>query len=145
MQKLLLAGACLAALACVAHAADRAPVSEKVLGTWCSVDNKDVANPNVTAALYRREENPAKGRAPCKGEDWMTIKQDGYDGGEFSCKTVSSKPFTDVKLIGLEEVNYRCSGEGSAWNERCVITLIYHNKWRDHNTLAVVCQKMKGK
>jgi hypothetical protein len=105
------------------------PISGELLGSWCALKHqKDGADP----WLYQREVNPIRNRIPCRGEDWMDVKPNGYEGGEYACKTIRGRYTTKEIYIA----NYSCNGEGSAgWKEDCRLTL---NK---NKTLAVSCDK----
>ena len=81
-----------------AHAETASP-SKAILGTWCSV-RQDKAS-HITR--YRREVNPPKGEATCKGEDWMTVGPTGYDGGEFACKTIEGEMIFDAEINAITQ------------------------------------------
>jgi hypothetical protein len=127
-----------------AHAETASP-SKAILATWCSV-RQDKAS-HITR--YRREVNPPKGEATCKGEDWMTVGPTGYDGGEFACKTIEGEMIFDAEINAIMHKSppikayfafYSCSGERSAWKERCYMTLT-----RPEDELVVGCFEQKGK
>jgi hypothetical protein len=122
-MKTLLIAAALAGLTWSANAAEPAPLGKNLLGTWCS-DGKE-----GKLWRYQREINPPKGRAPCKGNEWMEMKQNGYEGPEFSCKLVDSivahvppsNPPQPSDIIEIYHPSYRCTGEGYAWKEELII------------------------
>jgi hypothetical protein len=136
-MKTLLIATALAGLVSSAHAAERVTLGEEVIGTWCYGDKS-----NDGVWRYRREVNPPKNRAPCKGVEWMEIKQNGYDGPEFSCKTVESKVISSGSPATYS-ISYRCNGEGYAWKETCVLGRGKVGPRQD--LLFVECAKLKGK
>jgi hypothetical protein len=134
-MKALLIGVTLAGLVGVgtAHAIERVMLSKEIVGTWCYSSKAG----NVWR--YRREANPLKNRAPCKGVEWMEIKQDGYEGPEFGCKSIEGRVvYSNLPKYPTEmySISYRCSGEGSAWSEKCDLS-------RVDNELLVECKKGK--
>ncbi len=143
MKKTLLAATALMTLTMSASAAERVTLDKKVLGTWCSMGRDKVGGKHWR---YRREVNPPKGRAPCKGDEWVEIKQDGYDGPEFSCKTIEGRvDLYDVNTTYQHEkysISYRCSGEGYAWKEKCEVVLV---RGELDEKLFVDCDKQEGK
>jgi hypothetical protein len=143
MKKLLLTVA-LVGLVGTAHAEPLKPeatASKPTLGTWCRAGTSEIELPKeTTAAYYRREANPPRGRAPCKGDEWVEIREDGYDGPEFSCKAVNGKDSKIyAELPDLRIITYRCAGEGYAWKEECNVGISYITALKGR-ALLLICE-----
>src|SRR6516225_1710754 len=69
-----------------AHAATPEFPKTEVLGTWCLIGQAPLSNNTASPYPYMYH------RGPCKGEEWVEIKQTGYDGPGLSCKIVESNP-----------------------------------------------------
>jgi hypothetical protein len=119
-----------------AHAQAPVTLDESAIGTWCRYAGSE------KSGFYQREVNPPKNKAPCKGEDWMIVKWDGYEGGEFSCKSTSVEDMNDVKPNSKHyRIAYRCRGEGSSWREKCIMFLPHIPGKELDGKLIIHCEK----
>ena len=84
-------------LVTIAHAADR-KLPQKFVGNWCS----SKSGPGYTRGSWCHDGDTG----------WMTVRVNGYESHEVSCKVLSAVPKSGNYLV-----KFKCGGEGETWIE----------------------------